>query len=141
MIKPKTIYAKDILDIINHKFEDRCYAPRDTVEYFIIRKFDELCTKVAEYVNQECQSIDELKKHIPENNIRALNCLKNERIKYMEELVYLSTNDLLKTPNFGIKSLTIIRDAWIKSGHSIKELVGETYRNGKYTLVPFEFIW
>lgn len=141
MIEPKTIYAKDILDTINRKFEDKCYAPRDSVEYFIIKKFDELCNKVAEYVNQECQSIDELKKHIPENNIRALNCLKSERIKYMEELVYLSTNDLLKTPNFGIKSLIAIRDAWIKSGHSIKEYPGEVYKNGKYTLIPFEFIW
>lgn len=141
MIKPKKLYTKDILDIINKNLESKCYPSRDTLEYFIMEKFQELCNQTNKYVNQECQSIDELKKHISENNIRAINGLKNERIKYMEELVYLSTNDLLKTPNFGIKSLIVIRDAWIKSGHSIKEHTGEIYRNGKYTIVPFEFIW
>lgn len=141
MTEPKTVYAKDILDIINKNLGSRYYPSRDSLEYFVMEKFRELCNQAAEYINHECQSIDELKKYIPEKNIRAIRCLHNEKIKYMEELVYLSANDLLKTPNFGIKSLATIRDAWLKSGHSIKEYPEQVYRNGYRTITLFDFVW
>lgn len=48
--------------------------------------------------------VDEL-----ELSVRSANCLKNENIVYIGDLVQKSEQDLLKTPNFGRKSLNEIR--------------------------------
>ncbi len=48
--------------------------------------------------------VDEL-----ELSVRSANCLKNENIVYIGDLVQRSEQDLLKTPNFGRKSLNEIR--------------------------------
>ncbi|MDR2685256.1 MAG: DNA-directed RNA polymerase subunit alpha [Rickettsiales bacterium] len=52
-----------------------------------------------------------LLKHVEELelSVRANNCLKNDHINYIGELVQKSENDMLKTPNFGRKSLNEIK--------------------------------
>jgi DNA-directed RNA polymerase subunit alpha len=50
------------------------------------------------------KKVDEL-----ELSVRSQNCLKNEDIIYLGDLVRRSENDMLKTPNFGRKSLNEIR--------------------------------
>ncbi|MBN2676207.1 MAG: DNA-directed RNA polymerase subunit alpha [Alphaproteobacteria bacterium] len=44
-----------------------------------------------------------------ELSVRANNCLKNDDITYIGELVQKTENDMLKTPNFGRKSLNEIK--------------------------------
>ncbi|MCL2629279.1 MAG: DNA-directed RNA polymerase subunit alpha [Alphaproteobacteria bacterium] len=52
-----------------------------------------------------------LLKHVDELelSVRANNCLKNDKINYIGELVQKTENDMLKTPNFGRKSLNEIK--------------------------------
>ncbi|MBP3615285.1 MAG: DNA-directed RNA polymerase subunit alpha [Alphaproteobacteria bacterium] len=51
------------------------------------------------------KKVDEL-----ELSVRANNCLKNDNITYIGELVQKTENDMLKTPNFGRKSLNEIKE-------------------------------
>lgn len=51
------------------------------------------------------KKVDEL-----ELSVRSANCLKNENIFYIGDLVQKSESDMLKTPNFGRKSLNEIRE-------------------------------
>lgn len=45
-----------------------------------------------------------------ELSVRSANCLKNENILYIGDLVQKSENEMLKTPNFGRKSLNEIKE-------------------------------
>jgi DNA-directed RNA polymerase subunit alpha len=49
--------------------------------------------------------VDEL-----ELSVRSANCLKNENIVYIGDLVQRGESEMLKTPNFGRKSLNEIKD-------------------------------
>ncbi len=51
------------------------------------------------------RKVDEL-----ELSVRSANCLKNENITYIGDLVMRSENDMLRTPNFGRKSLNEIKE-------------------------------
>lgn len=55
--------------------------------------------------------VDEL-----ELTVRSANCLKAENIYYIGDLVQNSETELLKTPNFGKKSLTEIKDVLAQHG-------------------------
>jgi DNA-directed RNA polymerase subunit alpha len=50
------------------------------------------------------KKVDEL-----ELSVRSANCLKNENIFYIGDLIQRSESDMLKTPNFGRKSLNEIK--------------------------------
>ena len=50
------------------------------------------------------KKVDEL-----ELSVRSANCLKNENIFYLGDLVQRTENDMLRTPNFGRKSLNEIK--------------------------------
>ncbi len=45
-----------------------------------------------------------------ELSVRSANCLKNENILYIGDLVQKTENEMLKTPNFGRKSLNEIKE-------------------------------
>jgi DNA-directed RNA polymerase subunit alpha len=45
-----------------------------------------------------------------ELSVRSQNCLKNDNITYIGDLVVKTENEMLKTPNFGRKSLNEIKD-------------------------------
>ena len=51
------------------------------------------------------RKVDEL-----ELSVRSANCLKNDNIIYIGDLVQKTENDMLRTPNFGRKSLNEIKE-------------------------------
>lgn len=55
--------------------------------------------------------VDEL-----ELSVRSANCLKNENLVYIGDLVQKTEGEMLKTPNFGRKSLNEIRDVLMQMG-------------------------
>ena len=57
------------------------------------------------------KSVDEL-----ELSVRSYNCLKNANIKTIRDLVVRSENEMLKTKNFGRKSLNEIKDILTSMG-------------------------
>lgn len=57
------------------------------------------------------KSVDEL-----ELSVRSYNCLKNANIKAIRDLVVRSENEMLKTKNFGRKSLNEIKDILTSMG-------------------------
>ena len=78
--------------------------------------------------------VDEL-----ELSVRSMNCLKNDNIIYVEELVQKTESELLRTPNFGRKSLNELREALkmlgLRFGSPIKNyLVINTYNT--FDLTP-----
>jgi DNA-directed RNA polymerase subunit alpha len=54
-----------------------------------------------------------------ELSVRSANCLKNADIKYIGELVQKTENEMLRTKNFGRKSLTEIKEMLTGMGLSL----------------------
>jgi len=54
-----------------------------------------------------------------ELSVRAYNCLKNADIKFIGELVQRSEQEMLKTKNFGKKSLNEIKEVLVGMGLSL----------------------
>ena len=57
------------------------------------------------------RKVDEL-----ELSVRSQNCLKNDNIVYIGDLVQKSENEMMKTPNFGRKSLNEIKEVLQQMG-------------------------
>ncbi|NCP62093.1 MAG: DNA-directed RNA polymerase subunit alpha [Alphaproteobacteria bacterium] len=60
-----------------------------------------------------------------ELSVRSANCLKNENIVYIGDLVQKTESELLRTPNFGRKSLNEIREVLVDMGLELGLLVPE----------------
>ena len=60
------------------------------------------------------RTVDEL-----EFSVRSANCLKNANIKYIGELVQRSEGEMLRTKNFGRKSLNEIKEMLTEMGLSL----------------------
>jgi DNA-directed RNA polymerase subunit alpha len=58
------------------------------------------------------RKVDEL-----ELSVRSMNCLKNDNIIYIGDLVQKTEGEMLRTPNFGRKSLNEIKE--VLSGMSL----------------------
>jgi len=72
-------------------------------------------TNEAEPLNENLfKSVEEF-----ELSVRSANCLQNANIQYIGELVQKSESDLLKTKNFGRKSLKEIKDKLSELGLSL----------------------
>lgn len=99
-----------------------CISPQDAIGYAaklikdhmsIFINFEEQAEieeeptdEVVEVVNENLsKSVDEL-----ELSVRSYNCLKNANIKTIGELVQKSESEMLKTKNFGRKSLNEIKE-------------------------------
>ena len=54
-----------------------------------------------------------------ELSVRSANCLKNDNIIYIGDLVQKSEADMLRTPNFGRKSLNEIKEVLTVMGLSL----------------------
>jgi DNA-directed RNA polymerase subunit alpha len=51
-----------------------------------------------------------------ELSVRSANCLKNDNIIYIGDLVLKSEGEMLRTPNFGRKSLNEIKEVLSQMG-------------------------
>jgi DNA-directed RNA polymerase subunit alpha len=60
------------------------------------------------------RKVDEL-----ELSVRSANCLKNDNIVYIGDLVQKSEQEMLRTPNFGRKSLNEIKEVLTAMGLSL----------------------
>jgi DNA-directed RNA polymerase subunit alpha len=60
------------------------------------------------------RSVDEL-----ELSVRSANCLQNANIRYIGELVQRTEGEMLKTKNFGRKSLNEIKEVLQSMGLSL----------------------
>ena len=82
---------------------------RDQLQVFVNfqeeEKQDEAVDSNARLLKRLVKKVDEL-----ELSVRSANCLKNDNIVYIGDLVMMSEQDMLKTPNFGRKSLNEIKD-------------------------------
>jgi len=90
---------------------------QDQLSLFV--NFDE----PKEVVVQPTQSEPEFKKNLLrrvdelELSVRSMNCLKNDNIIYIGDLVQKTEGEMLRTPNFGRKSLNEIKE--VISGMSL----------------------
>ncbi|MCY4380212.1 MAG: DNA-directed RNA polymerase subunit alpha [Proteobacteria bacterium] len=76
---------------------------------------------VVEEEEEETPINDGLRKSVDslELSVRAANCLENADIQYIGELVTKTENEMLKTKNFGRKSLNEIKDILMEMGLSL----------------------
>src|SRR5690606_19753858 len=119
----RTDYDKLILDVETNgaiKPEDAVALSarilQDQLQQFINFEEPELETAAEEegelpFNRNLLRKVEEL-----ELSVRSANCLKNENIVYIGDLVQKSEQDLLRTPNFGRKSLNEIKEVLIQMG-------------------------
>ena len=95
------------------------YAARilqDQLQVFI--NFEEPRERVAEEAKPDLafnpvllKKVDEL-----ELSVRSANCLKNDNIVYIGDLIQKTEAEMLRTPNFGRKSLNEIKEVLAEMG-------------------------
>jgi DNA-directed RNA polymerase subunit alpha len=114
----QTDYDKLTLEV----WTDGSVAPEDAVAYAakilkdqltIFINFEETAEPIEESVSEEQEKLNEnLDKSVDELelSVRSANCLQNANIRYIGELVQRSEAEMLKTKNFGRKSLKEIKE-------------------------------
>jgi DNA-directed RNA polymerase subunit alpha len=77
--------------------------------------------EAAEYVESNPRVNENLLRKVDELelSVRSTNCLENADIKYIGELVQRSENEMLRTKNFGRKSLNEIKEILTEMGFSL----------------------
>jgi DNA-directed RNA polymerase subunit alpha len=123
----QTDYDRLLLEV----WTDGSVLPADAVAYAakilkdqstVFINFDEEAEMPDEPAHLEAGAINEnLYKPVEELelSVRAYNCLKNADIKYIGELVQRSEQEMLKTKNFGKKSLNEIKEVLTGMGLSL----------------------
>jgi len=121
-----TDYDKLILDV----WTNGCISPQDAIaqaskivkdHMFIFINFEEMPEEEEEEVDRESERMYEnLKRSVEELelSVRSYNCLKNADIKTIGELVIKTEAEMLKTKNFGRKSLNEIKEILSEMGLS-----------------------
>ena len=130
-VTPARVGRETDFDRLNLEvWTDGSVEPRDTVAYAakilkeqlsIFINFDEP-VEAATALPEEKESlnpnlfrcVDEL-----ELSVRSANCLQNANIRYIGELVQRTEGEMLKTKNFGRKSLNEIKDVLQSMGLSL----------------------
>jgi DNA-directed RNA polymerase subunit alpha len=74
----------------------------------VVRREEE---KEPEFNRNLLRKVDEL-----ELSVRSANCLKNDNIVYIGDLIQKSEGEMLRTPNFGRKSLNEIKEVLATMG-------------------------
>jgi len=92
---------------------------QDQLQIFI--NFEEPQARITEEKASELpfnrnllRKVDEL-----ELSVRSANCLKNDNIVYIGDLVQKTESEMLRTPNFGRKSLNEIKEVLAQMGLSL----------------------
>jgi len=121
-----TDYDKLILDV----WTNGCILPQDAIaqaakivkdHMFIFINFEEQPEEEEEEVDRDAERMYEnLKRSVEELelSVRSYNCLKNADIKSIGELVQKTEAEMLKTKNFGRKSLNEIKEILSEMGLS-----------------------
>jgi DNA-directed RNA polymerase subunit alpha len=121
-----TDYDKLVLDV----WTNGCISPQDAIaqaskivkdHMFIFINFEEMPEEEEEEVDRESERMYEnLKRSVEELelSVRSYNCLKNADIKTIGELVVKTEAEMLKTKNFGRKSLNEIKEILSEMGLS-----------------------
>jgi DNA-directed RNA polymerase subunit alpha len=121
-----TDYDKLVLDV----WTNGCISPQDAIaqaskivkdHMFIFINFEEIPEEEEEEVDRESERMYEnLKRSVEELelSVRSYNCLKNADIKTIGELVVKTEAEMLKTKNFGRKSLNEIKEILSEMGLS-----------------------
>ena len=92
---------------------------QDQLSLFI--NFEEPQSKEEEKSESELPFNKNLLKKVEELelSVRSANCLKNDNIVYIGDLVQISEAEMLRTPNFGRKSLNEIKEVLAQMGLSL----------------------
>ncbi|MGD0309488.1 MAG: DNA-directed RNA polymerase subunit alpha [Acidobacteriota bacterium] len=128
-----TDYDKLILDV----WTNGCIRPQDAIaqaakilkdHMFIFINFEEQPQEEEEEVDRDAERMsDNLKRSVEELelSVRSYNCLKNADIKTIGELVQKTEPEMLKTKNFGRKSLNEIKEILAEMGLSFGMKLGD----------------
>ncbi len=131
-----TDYDKLVLDV----WTNGCILPQDAIaqaakivkdHMYIFINFEEQPEEEEEEVDREAERMyDNLKRSVEELelSVRSYNCLKNADIKTIGELVQKTEAEMLKTKNFGRKSLNEIKEILAEMGLSFGMKLGEDGR-------------
>lgn len=123
----QTDYDKLALEV----WTNGAVAPDDAVAFAakilkeqlnIFINFEELAEPVEQPVDEEQEKLNEnLWRTVDELelSVRSANCLQNANIKYIGELVQKTESEMLKTKNFGRKSLKEIKEILAEMGLSL----------------------
>ena len=89
---------------------------QDQLQVFV--NFDEPDTDETTSESEELPFNKNLLRKVEELelSVRSANCLKNDNIVYIGDLVQKSESDMLRTPNFGRKSLNEIKEVLTNMG-------------------------
>jgi DNA-directed RNA polymerase subunit alpha len=119
-----TDYDKLVLEV----WTDGSLSPEDAIAYSakilkqqldVFVNFEEVDEEIKPEAEEEKGNIDEvLLRHVEdlELSVRSANCLKNAGINSIGELVQKTEAEMLKTKNFGRKSLSEIKDILTEYG-------------------------
>jgi len=135
-----TDYNKLILEV----WTDGSVLPQDAVAYAakILKDHLAIFINFEEEPEAQEEAVDEARDRMVENlsrpveelelSVRSANCLKNSNIRHIYELVEKTEAEMLKTKNFGRKSLNEIKEILATMGLSLgmklEGLVGEAAR-------------
>jgi DNA-directed RNA polymerase subunit alpha len=108
----------------------------------ILRDHLQIFTNFRDEPDQEIPIVDEERERLIENlnrsvdelelSVRSYNCLKNANIRTIGELVQRNESEMLKTRNFGRKSLNEIKEILVTMGlHLGMNLEGIDWQGGK----------
>src|SRR5213594_3529155 len=122
----RTDYDRLVLEV----HTDGSVRPEDAVAYAarilqdqlsIFVNFEETATPVGGDEGRDAPSNENLYRPVDdlELTVRSANCLQNADIKYIGELVQKSEQEMLKTKNFGRKSLNEIKEFLHEMGLSL----------------------
>jgi DNA-directed RNA polymerase subunit alpha len=123
----QTDYDKLTIDV----WTNGSVSPEDAVAYAakilkdqlsIFINFEETNEPVEETVSEEAAKLNEnLDKSVDELelSVRSANCLQNANIRFIGELVQKTEAEMLKTKNFGRKSLKEIKEILAEMGLSL----------------------
>ena len=128
-----TDFDKLVLDV----WTNGCIRPQDAIaqaakivkdHMFIFINFEEQPEEEEEEVDRDAERLhDNLKRSVEELelSVRSYNCLKNADIKTIGELVQRTEAEMLKTKNFGRKSLNEIKEILGEMGLSFGMKLGD----------------
>ena len=98
-----SISAEDAVAYAARIFQDQLGMFINFEEPQEVKKIDKI--EKPEFNRNLLRRVDEL-----ELSVRSMNCLKNDNIIYIGDLVQKTESEMLRTPNFGRKSLNEIKE-------------------------------